>query len=197
MNKTELKKELGQERYENLYIIINDLSKKKDKDIYYKYLIEFVKKHKYNNYNDRFIYKYISQRIHHDNNIQIFQKNLKYYMDMKNKSVADLSKDLSISYSTVSDWYNGINFPRADAMGILADYFNVSSSELIKEHKANNKVPVLGNIPAGIPIEAIEYIDDYEEIPSDWLDNDKQYFALTIKGNSMYPKYETRRYCYF
>ena len=196
MDRVELKKELGQQRYHDLEIVIKDLSKKKDKEMYYKYLIEFVKKHKHNNYNDQFIYRYISQRIHYDNNIKTFQKNLKYYMDMKNKSVAELSKDLNISYSTVSDWYNGVNFPRADTMGMLADYFNVTSSELIEEHKANNKVPVLGNIPAGIPIEAIEYIDDYEEIPSDWLNSDKQYFALTIKGDSMIPKYETRRYCY-
>lgn len=196
MDRVELKKELGQQQYHDLEIVIKDLSKKKDKEMYYKYLIEFVKKHKHNNYNDQFIYRYISQRIHYDNNIKTFQKNLKYYMDMKNKSVAELSKDLNISYSTVSDWYNGVNFPRADTMGMLADYFNVTSSELIEEHKANNKVPVLGNIPAGIPIEAIEYIDDYEEIPSDWLNSDKQYFALTIKGDSMIPKYETRRYCY-
>ncbi len=196
MDKVDLKKELGQEQYNNLYIIIKDLSKKKDKETYYNYLIEFVKKHKYKNYNDQFVYRYINQRKHKDNSIKIFQKNLKYYMDMRNKNVADLSKDLSISYSTVNDWYNGVNFPRSDTMGILADYFNISPSELIEEHKANNKVPVLGNIPAGIPIEAIEYIDDYEEIPSDWLNSDKQYFALTIKGDSMAPRYETRRYCY-
>ena len=43
----------------------------------------------------------------------------------------------------------------------------------------------------GIPIEAIEDITDFEEIPAVWLNSDKQFFALTIKGNSMAPVYQT------
>lgn len=43
----------------------------------------------------------------------------------------------------------------------------------------------------GIPIEAIEEINDYEELPYDWDTNNKQFFALTIKGNSMAPNYQT------
>lgn len=41
----------------------------------------------------------------------------------------------------------------------------------------------------GIPIEAVEDIIDYEEIPKDWLTGDKEYFGLKIKGDSMYPFY--------
>lgn len=37
-------------------------------------------------------------------------------------------------------------------------------------------------------MEAIEDIVDYEEIPAAW-GNDKEYFALRVKGDSMYPKY--------
>lgn len=51
------------------------------------------------------------------------------------------------------------------------------------------RIPVLGAIPAGIPIEAIENIDDWEEIPKEWTIGGKQYFGLKIKGDSMYPKY--------
>lgn len=42
------------------------------------------------------------------------------------------------------------------------------------------KIPVLGKIPAGIPLEAIEdtYTDDYEEIPKNWTRGGKEYFAL-------------------
>lgn len=43
----------------------------------------------------------------------------------------------------------------------------------------------------GIPIEAIEDITDFEEIPAVWLNGDKQFFGLTIKGNSMAPVYQT------
>lgn len=55
--------------------------------------------------------------------------------------------------------------------------------------KTSTKIPVLGRIPAGIPIELIEDILDYEDISEDKLKGGKQYFALKIKGNSMEPKY--------
>ena len=50
---------------------------------------------------------------------------------------------------------------------------------------------MLGTIPAGIPLEAISDILDYEEIPTEWLQGNKEYFALKIKGDSMSPYYNT------
>lgn len=119
----------------------------------------------------------------------ILSQNLKLFLNEKDKNISDLSKDIDVKYSTVRDWCNGKTYPRVDKIHILADYFNVSPSNLIEE-KENVKIPVLGNIPAGIPNEAIEYIEDWEEIPKSWVTSDKQYFALKIKGNSMYPKYQ-------
>ena len=49
-------------------------------------------------------------------------------------------------------------------------------------------IPVLGSIAAGIPIEAIEDVLDWEEIPADWLRGGAEYFALKIKGSSMEPR---------
>ena len=77
---------------------------------------------------------------------------------------------------------------------LLADYFKIEKSDLI-EKKSNMtlsqgiKIPVLGAVPAGIPITAIEDIIDYEEIPQSWS-NQGEFFGLRIKGNSMYPKLE-------
>lgn len=48
------------------------------------------------------------------------------------------------------------------------------------------KIPVLGTVPAGIPLEAIEEVLDYEEITEDMARNGK-YIALQIKGDSMLP----------
>lgn len=50
------------------------------------------------------------------------------------------------------------------------------------------QVPVLGSVPAGIPIEAIQDILDYEEI-SDELARSGEFIALRIKGDSMEPKF--------
>lgn len=51
------------------------------------------------------------------------------------------------------------------------------------------RVPVLGLVPAGIPIEAIEDIVDWEEIPAALCSGDREYFGLRVKGDSMYPDY--------
>ena len=51
------------------------------------------------------------------------------------------------------------------------------------------RIPVLGSIPAGRPLEAVEDIIDYIDIPESWQDGDRKYFGLVVKGNSMYPEY--------
>lgn len=47
-----------------------------------------------------------------------------------------------------------------------------------------HRIPVLGRVAAGIPIDAIENVIDYEEVGYDADD----YFALQIHGNSMEPR---------
>lgn len=54
--------------------------------------------------------------------------------------------------------------------------------------RITKRIPVLGRVAAGIPIEATEEIIDWEEISGEMaLDGD--YFGLVIKGNSMEPKF--------
>lgn len=125
-------------------------------------------------------------------NKEIFSTNLKYYMSINNISRNDICAKLDISYSTFSDWYNGNKYPRIDKIEMLANYFGIEKSDLI-ENRINSlkksKIAVLGSIPAGVPIELIEDILDYEEISEEMLKGDKEYFALRVKGNSMEPKY--------
>lgn len=51
------------------------------------------------------------------------------------------------------------------------------------------KIPVLGSVRAGVPLEAIEDVVDWEEIPQKLAKSGKEYFALQIKGDSMWPDY--------
>lgn len=53
---------------------------------------------------------------------------------------------------------------------------------------ATVQIPVYGSVPAGVPIEAIQDIDGYVDIPADWADHGR-FMALTVHGSSMYPKY--------
>lgn len=52
-------------------------------------------------------------------------------------------------------------------------------------------IPVLGKIPAGMPLEAIEeqYAIDTIDIPKEWLRGSNKYFALKLEGDSMEPDY--------
>lgn len=70
----------------------------------------------------------------------------------------------------------------------IPKFDNVSITELPTK---TVKIPLLGKVPAGIPIEAIEEILGYEEIPYNWVKNGENYFALKIDGNSMYPDYKS------
>lgn len=83
--------------------------------------------------------------------------------------------------------------PSVEKIRLLANYLGVTTSELLGEASGSSssgiRVPVLGTIPAGIPLEAIEDILDWEEIPAAWGSGDRQYFGLRVRGDSMYPRY--------
>ena len=84
----------------------------------------------------------------------------------------------------------------ADAIGMsFDDLFNTLEGNVTITSAPNHtpttfsptRIPVLGSVPAGIPIEAIQDIVDYEEIDADTAAKG-EYFALKIKGDSMEPR---------
>lgn len=122
---------------------------------------------------------------------RIFSKNLRKYMSLNNKTQVDLINDLGFNKSAVSTWCNGTRLPRMDKVDALTKYFGIRRSDLI-EDKSESKIkpatiPVLGSVPAGIPIEAIQDIIDYEEIDAATAAKG-EYFALQVKGSSMEPR---------
>ena len=65
---------------------------------------------------------------------EIFAKNLRYFMDARGISQADISRALNVSSATVSDWCNGNKFPRTDSIQQLADLLGVRFSTLTSEN---------------------------------------------------------------
>ncbi|MCL2188478.1 MAG: XRE family transcriptional regulator [Defluviitaleaceae bacterium] len=109
-------------------------------------------------------------------------------------SQLNLAEKLNISNSTLSYWERGVHEPDQKSLRIMSNLFQVSVGQLlgIEDVEASSgciRIPVLGHIPAGVPIEAVEEIIDYEEVPLEWGRGGREYFALQIKGNNMYPKY--------
>lgn len=109
-------------------------------------------------------------------------------MDKKQMNKMELSTLSGIPYSTICDWTSGRTYPNTVNISKLAEVLGINVSQL-QNDRSKNRVAVLGRIPAGIPLEAIEEILDYEEISDDMLKGDKEYFALRIAGDSMYPNY--------
>lgn len=102
----------------------------------------------------------------------------------------DVCEALNIEQSTLANYENNRRVPKVEILAKIADYYNVSVDYLLGKDRAdaeNRRIPVLGNVAAGIPISAIQNVEDWEEIPSTFGDA-REYFALTVKGHSMEPR---------
>lgn len=101
----------------------------------------------------------------------------------------ELAKYTGLNRTRISNYELGIREPNFETQELLADFFNVRLDYIMdRENNSNNIIPVLGRVVAGIPLEAVEEIIDYEEIPQSMARNG-EYFALQIKGDSMEPKF--------
>lgn len=137
----------------------------------------------------------------------------KYRGDM---SLRDFAEKCGISHTHLDSIEKGVD-PRtgkpvsvtvetlkkiANAMGMTINDLLIQSGDVkIEDLQFDNanivdvpsntvKIPVLGIIKAGTPIEAQQDIIDYVEIPKDWTKGGKEYYGLKINGDSMYPKYD-------
>ena len=118
-------------------------------------------------------------------------------LSIKNITQTELCKRTGIPKSAMSQYIKGNFEPKQDRIYLIAKALNISEAWLmgydVSMHKEENikktgiKIPVLGLVRAGIPMDAVEYIIDYEEISED-MARQGEYFGLQIKGDSMEPK---------
>lgn len=118
----------------------------------------------------------------------MFAKRLSELRKNRGLSQNELGEIFGVSQQTVARWESGVNYPNKNKLTELCNYFDVPLDYLFGNEKHPGvKIPVLGNVAAGIPIEAITDIEDYEEIP-EAMARGGEYFALRIKGYSMAPR---------
>ena len=126
-----------------------------------------------------------------ENTRLIISKRIQEILDKNNMKQSDLAEILKVSESTVGKWILMKSIPRMGIIQKLSDYFNIPKSYFLEEsttyHAKGTRIPVLGRVAAGIPIEAITDVDDWEEIPES-MAKTGEYFALRITGNSMEPR---------
>lgn len=126
---------------------------------------------------------------------EIFAENLTRLVNGSKLPQSEIAKRINVSPQTFNTWIQGKAIPRMGKIQLLADYFKIEKSDLIEERSnitisQGIKIPVLGSVPAGVPITAVEDILDYEEIPQLWA-NQGEFFALKIKGDSMEPRMQS------
>ncbi len=110
----------------------------------------------------------------------------------KNLTQEELGKIVGVQRAAVQKWESGAtqNLKRTTIQK-LADFFGVSPANFVGNEPSKSKgvkIPVLGYVRAGIPIDAVEEILDYEEITQE-MAAQGEHFGLQIKGDSMEPKF--------
>ena len=84
---------------------------------------------------------------------------------------------------------SGIKAAIIDEKGIISNLY-LDNIENIDPGSETIKIPILGVIKAGIPIEAQENVIGYTDIPKKWTKGNKKFFGLKVSGNSMIPNYQ-------
>lgn len=106
-------------------------------------------------------------------------------------SQEQLGKLVGVQRAAVQKWECGaVQNLKRETMKRLSEVFNVPASSFVDDEQPLSKgvlIPVLGYVRAGVPIEAVEEILDYEEISQEQA-RTGEFFALKIKGDSMEPK---------
>lgn len=116
-------------------------------------------------------------------------RSLRKQQGLTQREVADM---LGIHCTTYTKYETGASEPSFEMLRKLTEIFGVSSDYLLGRtsgpgEKVGKLTPVLGDVAAGIPIEAITDILDYEEIDAA-LARTGEFFGLRIKGASMEPR---------
>lgn len=122
-----------------------------------------------------------------------FSRNLQRYMDLFGFNQKDIAEKIKTNKSVVSSWINCTRYPRMNTIERLASLFGIEKSDLTDDKDTSApprtkgiRIPILGKVVAGIPLEAIEDIEGYEEITPAMV-RKGEYFALRVRGKSMEP----------
>ena len=132
----------------------------------------------------------------------------------RNLKQSDLANALCISTSAIGLYEQGRREPDIETIIKIANFFNVSTEYLLGLDNKSEltdaegvllsvtdyfnqespspknkgvKIPVYGKVAAGIPINAITDIEDYEEITEEMAATG-EHVALEIRGDSMEPR---------
>lgn len=110
-------------------------------------------------------------------------------------SQKDFGRKIGVAESTISLYESNKRSPDKEilkkislVLGVSVDYLlGEDTPYLTSKESKYVRIPVLGRIIAGLPMEAIQEPIDWEEIPRE-LAATGDFFALKVKGHSMEPR---------
>lgn len=122
--------------------------------------------------------------------------NIKRLRAIHGLTQSELGKIAGVSDKAIWTWENGTAEPRMGAIQKIADHFNIKKSDIIEEHDEQPpatkpkaiKIPVLGMVHAGYPVDAIEDVLDWEEVTPE-MSARGDLMALQVKGDCMEPRF--------
>ena len=121
------------------------------------------------------LYKYLKDKIKKTNISPSFEE-MKIAMGLKSKSGIQRLIDGLVERGFIEKKNN-----KKRAINIIEGSIPKKNSQLIN-------LPLLGNIAAGSPIEAIENTNDNIEVPKNLVSENKKNYVLKVNGNSMLNK---------
>ena len=104
---------------------------------------------------------------------EVFAKNLKRYMDIKEISQKELAAIVGVSAPTINEWIKAKKFPRIDKIEILSDYFGCLKSDLIEEKKQSTE--------SELSVKKKSFIEKIENMTDAELERLEQILALVEK----------------
>lgn len=129
-----------------------------------------------------------------------FQNRLQKAINIRNIKPVEIHEKTQISESLLSKYLSGVAVARQRKLALLADALNVNEVWLmgydvpmdknIKTDRFGNPVVelnVIGTVKAGYNGIIQEEVVDTIEVSQEFIKSNEEYFALQIKGNSMFP----------
>lgn len=132
--------------------------------------------------------------------IDTFQNRLKKAMNIRNMKQVELVERTGLDKTLINKYLSGVTNAKQDKLTILSEALNINEVWLmgydipmdknIKLDKLGNpvaEIPLLGTVKAGYNYMAQENWEGIIEVDKDIIKDGSDYFALKIKGDSMYP----------
>lgn len=117
----------------------------------------------------------------------MFGKRLKALRSAAGLSQKKLAEIIDVSQQTVGSWEVDRSSPSPEMISRIASALSIDANTRLNHSPSNRqgvRIPVLGRVQAGVPIDAIEEILDWEEIDQATASKG-EYFGLVVRGDSM------------